>query len=123
MKSIVFFDDQCQLCRKTVNFLHREDKHHRLHFAALTGQTAHRYLSGKHARFRTLNTVVFLEVPSGRISIRGRAVFRILKALGGPWALVGWMHDLPFIDFFYTLIASHRKRGHATEPLHVTLLP
>jgi predicted DCC family thiol-disulfide oxidoreductase YuxK len=123
MKSIVFFDDQCSLCRRTINFLHRQDRRHQLQFASLESKTAHRYLSGKHSRLRRLNTVVFLEIPSGRLSIRGRAIFVILGKLGGPWAFAGWMYQLPFIDLFYQLIARHRKRGGSLEPLEVSLLP
>jgi predicted DCC family thiol-disulfide oxidoreductase YuxK len=119
MKSIIFFDDQCPLCRRTINFLHRQDRHHRLHFASLESKTAHRFLN---AHFRTLNTVVFLEMP-GRLSIRGRAVFRILGHLSGLWRGISWMQYLPFIDFVYNLIARHRKRGGKLEPLDVDLLP
>lgn len=123
MKSIVFFDDQCPLCRHTINFLHRQDKHHRLSFASLEGKTAHKYLIGKHAHFRTLNTVVFLEIPTERLFIRGRALFSILGKLGGWWSLVGWMYRLPFINLIYRIIAHHRKRGGQLPKLQVTLLP
>ncbi|MGH2613515.1 MAG: thiol-disulfide oxidoreductase DCC family protein, partial [Rhabdochlamydiaceae bacterium] len=114
---------QCPLCRRTINFLHKQDRHHRLQFASLEGKTAHTYLIGKHAHFRTLNTVVFLEAPSGRLSIRGRAVFSILGKLGGYWSLMSWMHHLPFIDHLYRLIAHSRKRGGALPPLRAPLLP
>lgn len=123
MKSIVFFDDQCSLCRKTINFLSRHDRYQRLQFASLESQTACTYLSGKHAELRRLNTVVLLEIPSGRISIRAKAVLRVLSKLGGIWTLMGWMQVLPFMDFIYKLIARHRKRGGPLEPLRVKLLP
>jgi predicted DCC family thiol-disulfide oxidoreductase YuxK len=121
MKSIVFFDDKCALCRRTINFLHRHDKPHRLSFASLESKTAHKYLKGKYAYFRTLNTIVFLELPSKHFSIRGRAVISILGKLGGWWSLVGWMRWLPFIDLIYRVIAHHRKRGGKLPKLQVTL--
>lgn len=122
MKSIVFFDDACSLCRRTVNFLHKKDRHHRLQFASLEGKTAHTYLIGKHAHLRTLNTVVFLEIPSGRLSVRGRAVFSILGKLGGWWSIFGWMHQLPFINHIYRIVAHHRKKGGALPPLEMQIL-
>ena len=123
MKSIVFFDETCPLCRRTINFLYAHDRHHRLHFASLEGKTAHTLLIGKHAHFRTLNTVVFLEIPSGRLFIRGRAVFSILGHLGGWWKLLSGFYRLPFVDHVYRLIAHHRKKGGKLPPLRAPLLP
>jgi predicted DCC family thiol-disulfide oxidoreductase YuxK len=120
MKLIVFFDDTCSLCRNSVNFLHKHDKHRRLHFASLEGKTARKHLT---KRFRTMNSIVFLELPSGRLSSRGKAVFTILGKLGGLWILASWMHYLPFIDSLYRLIAHRRKRGGALPKPRVKLLP
>ena len=123
MKSIVFFDLGCPLCRRTVNFLHRQDRSHRLQFASLEGKTAHRYFTGKLRHFKTLKTVVFLEVPSGKLFSQGRAVMRILGKLGGVWSVCHWMYQLPFLNFFYRLVATNRSRGGLLPVLKVPLLP
>jgi len=123
MRSIIFFDDQCPLCIRTVNFLHKQDSRRRLQFASLEGKTAHTYLTGKRAHYRTLNTVVLFELPSEQITIRGRAVFSILGKLGGLWSLIGWMRRLPFIDHVYRFIAHHRKRSGSLPKIRASLLP
>ncbi len=61
--------------------------------------------------------------PSGKIWLRGRAVFRVLWLLGGKWKLLGWLYIMPFVDLFYKFIAKHRKRSGDLPPLDVHLLP
>ncbi len=121
--SIVFFDQHCPLCRRTINFLGRHDKQKRFHFAPLDGKTAKDTFVGPLASLRDLNTVILIEQPSGKIWIRGRGVFRVLWLLGGLWRLLGWLYQMPFVDRIYKFIAKHRKRGGDLPPLSVRLLP
>jgi predicted DCC family thiol-disulfide oxidoreductase YuxK len=123
MKSIIFFDQDCPLCRRTINFLVRQDRQKRFHFAALDGKTAERMFLSGWAHLRRLNTVVLVEQPSGKISIRGRAVFRVVWLLGGWWKLIGWLYQMPFVDLAYKFVAKHRKKGGELPPLSVNLLP
>lgn len=123
MKSIIFFDQHCPLCRRTINFLVRHDRKKRFHFAALDGKTAKKMLLSNLAHWRTLNTVVLDEQPSGKIWIRGRAVFRVLWILGGWWKFIGWLYVMPFVDLVYRFVAKHRKKGGDLPPLSVHLLP
>lgn len=123
MKSIIFLDQHCQLCRRTINFLVRHDGKKRFHFAPLDGKTAEKMFLGNLAHLRTLNTVVLVEQPSGKIWLRGRAVFRVLWLLGGWWKLIGWLYEMPFVDLVYKFVAKHRKRGGDLPPLSVHLLP
>ncbi len=119
MKPIVFFDKQCTLCRQTINFLSRQDHKKRLLFAPLDGKTASQTLTSD---LRHLNTVILLE-PTGKISIRSRAIFRIFWLLGGKWSLLGWLYPFPFLDPLYRFVAKHRKRKGHLPPLRVKLLP
>ena len=123
MKSLILFDQHCPLCRRTINFLGRHDRKKRFVFAPLDGATAEKMLLSNLAYLRNLNTVVFIEQPSGKIWLRGRAVFRIVWLLGGWWKLAGWLYEMPFVDFVYKLVAKHRKRGGDLPPLSVHLLP
>jgi predicted DCC family thiol-disulfide oxidoreductase YuxK len=118
--SIIFLDQHCPLCRRTINFLARQDKKKHFRFAPLDGTTAKKMLLGN---LRDLNTVVLLEQPGEKIWIRGRAVFRVLWLLGGKWKLLGWLYPMPFVDLFYKFIAKHRKRGGDLPSLDVHLLP
>jgi predicted DCC family thiol-disulfide oxidoreductase YuxK len=119
-RSIIFFDQHCPLCRRTINFLARHDKHKRFYFAPLDGTTAKKTLQD---HLLNLNTVVLIEQPGGKIWLRGRAVFRVLWLLGGWWKLVGWLYLMPFVDLVYRFIAKHRKRGGDLPPLSIHLLP
>jgi predicted DCC family thiol-disulfide oxidoreductase YuxK len=123
VKSIIFFDQQCPLCRRTINFLGRQDKKNRFHFAPLDGKTAENIFLGNLSQLKNLNTVVLIEQPSGKIWLRGRGVFRVLWLLGGWWKLVGWFYEMPFVDLVYKFVAKHRKRGGDLPPLSVHLLP
>jgi predicted DCC family thiol-disulfide oxidoreductase YuxK len=123
LKSIIFLDQHCPLCRRTINFLGRQDREKKFHYAALDGKTADERLKGGLSHLRDLNTVILIEQPSGKIWIRGRAVFRILWLLGGWWRLAGWLYWMPFVDLIYKLVAKHRKRGGDLPPLNVHLMP
>lgn len=109
MRSIIFFDQHCNLCRRTISFLIKQDQKNRFDFAPLDGTEALRRFSGNLAYLRDLNTVILVEAPQAKIWLRGKAVFRILWLLGGRWKLVGWLYVMPFVDLFYKLIAKHRR--------------
>lgn len=123
MKSVIFFDQHCPLCRRTINFLVRHDRKKRFHFAPLDGKTAEEVFVSSLAYLRQLNTVVLVEQPSGKIWLRGRAVFRVLWLLGGWWKGIGWLYEMPFVDLAYKLVAKHRKKGGDLPPLSGDMLP
>lgn len=119
MKSLVLFDQECPLCRKSVGFILEQDAKHRFLFAPLSGQTAK--ASVKNSRLLKENTLILLEdwrTPQERLWIRGRGAFRILWLLGGKWRLLGWLCFVPLgVDLFYRLIARHRRRLYFTVEL------
>ena len=124
-KDLVFFDDGCGLCQYSVNMILRYDSRSRFVFAPLNGQTAKKILQGNLSYLIHENSMVLLEdyhSPHSRLWIRGRAAFRILWLIGGPWKLLGWLCFIPFgIDAVYRLIAKHRyrlvkKKNHIREP-------
>lgn len=112
MKSLILFDRDCPLCRKSIGFIFERDAKHRFLFAPLSGKTAKEVV--KNSKLLKENTLVLLEdwrTPQKRLWIRGRGAFRILWLLGGKWRLLGWLCFVPFgIDLFYRLIAHHRHR-------------
>ena len=118
--SIIFFDQHCPLCRRTITYLAQQDQKKHFRFAPLDGTTAEKILT---IHLRSLNTVILIEHPSGKIWLRGRAVFRVLWLLGGKWKFLGWLYNMPFVDLFYKVIAKHRKRGGDLPPLSIHLLP
>jgi predicted DCC family thiol-disulfide oxidoreductase YuxK len=123
MHSIIFFDQHCPLCRRTISYLASQDKKKHFRFAPLDGTTAEKMFLSNLSHLRNLNTVILMEQPSGKIWLRGRAIFRVLWLLGGKWKFLGWLYSMPFVDLFYKFIAKHRKRGGDLPPLSVDLLP
>lgn len=102
---LVLYDDQCNLCKGAVRWISARDLSRKFQFEPLETSPL---LIGSLARLKDENSLVLVERPGGRIWLRGRAVFRILWLLGGKWKFVGWLYRMPFIDFFYRIVARHR---------------
>jgi predicted DCC family thiol-disulfide oxidoreductase YuxK len=106
-ESIVFYDGECGMCDRFVSFCIPQDKHHRLKYAALQGETARRLLQPKY--LENLKTVVFRD--RGQQFTHSAAVVRILWKLGGIWAFLGtlmWLIPLPIRNFCYRIVARYR---------------
>jgi predicted DCC family thiol-disulfide oxidoreductase YuxK len=112
---VVFFDGVCGLCDIIVNWLLERDEEHRFHFAALQGETAARLRRVHPEAFPgDLDTIVYLDNSSGdaRFALRSRAIFAILRELGGPtrhWALLGVLPAF-VTDLGYRALAASRYR-------------
>ncbi|MBL8820224.1 MAG: DUF393 domain-containing protein [Planctomyces sp.] len=104
---IVFFDGVCGFCNHTVNFLLKRDKHRRLRFAPLQGETASQCVP---AEIRSnLSSLVLHR--DGKVYLRSAAVVRILFIIGGVWSILGallWIIPLPLRDLGYKLFARYR---------------
>lgn len=114
MKHLVFYDGQCGLCDRVVQFLLHADVLEIFAFAPLQGETALRYL-GDQPTLLDVNTLVLVEgflEADRRIFIYARAFFKICWLLGGWWTLLGWMGFLPGrpFDWVYRIVAKNRHR-------------
>ncbi len=106
---IVFFDGVCGFCNFFINWLIVRDRHRRLRYSPLQGQTAQLLLPAH--RWQKLSTVVLL-TPQ-RSWIRSGAVCQILMMLGGPWKVVAallWLIPFPLRDIGYVLVGKVRYR-------------
>ncbi len=105
-QNIVYFDGVCGLCNFFVDFLIRKDKHNRLLFAPLQGETAAKNLGINPNQEFT--TVVFSE--NGKLYYKSSAGIRILSVVGGIWKLMRiFLLVPPFLrDFVYDRIANNR---------------
>lgn len=105
--SIVFFDGVCGLCNHAINFLMKCDRHRRLRFAPLQGETA---LDLVPAEVREqLSTFVFAD--EGRLSYRSTAFAKILMRIGGVWLIIGallWLIPWPLRDLGYRCVSKAR---------------
>ena len=82
-KGIVFFDDDCLLCNKTVLFLIKRDKQKLLQFAPIGGSKFHSL--NLESISSNKNTVIFFR--PREISVRSTAILKILYQLPLPWKL------------------------------------
>lgn len=110
---LIFFDNECPFCHRTVRYILDLDKQKRFVFAPLKGETAENILHGPLASYAQANSLVLIEnyQSTGRkIWIRSKAVFRVYWLIGDGWKIVGWLSFLPGVlgDFFYRSFAEHR---------------
>lgn len=108
---IIVFDGVCVLCSRWVDFILRHDPEGRFRLAAMQGDTGRKLLA-EH-RLSPSDPASFLLVSEGRGHTDTDAIARVLKAIGGRWALPsallrilpGWL-----IDPVYRWLARHRYR-------------
>lgn len=109
---ILFFDGYCTLCNGLVDFLIKQDRHRRIHFASLQGETAKKILP--QSQLKSLHdpeTVLYFH--DDRIEERSTAVLKCLNDLGGP---LGLASRLAFViprglrDLIYRWVARNRIR-------------
>ena len=112
---LMFYDGQCGLCDRIVQFLLRADRKEQFLFAPLQGTTAATVLKDLPDEYKTVDSLVLVEnyqQPDQRFYVMGRGAFRILWILGGWWMLLGWIAFLPPIlyDWGYRMVARNRHR-------------
>lgn len=107
-QTILFFDGVCGLCNRSVDFLIRRDKHNRLLFAPLQGQTAKEMLPEK--AITDLNSMALLD--NGHLYYKSTAVLRSVKRMGGLWSIFSAFLLIPAFlrDPIYNLVAQFRYR-------------
>lgn len=109
--SVIFFDGVCNLCHGLVQFVIARDPQARFRFAALQSDAAQRLLPpGINPDPDHPDSVVLLE--NGRVYTHSAAVLRILRRLGGGWAVLSAASILPrFLrDAAYRFVARNRYR-------------
>ena len=132
---ILFYDGDCGLCAQSVRFFLRIDRHKRLSFAPLQGETAQSYLPKNLRYAQSLSTVVYRCSDSygQSLFLRSEAVARALIDVGGLWGFLGRILRLiptPLRDWAYNLIAKNRLKffpngacALSTEQARERLLP
>ncbi len=117
-KPILFYDGVCGLCDRSVQFLLKRDKAHKLHFSPLQGETAKTLLTT--VQREQLASVVLWE--DKKTYEKSQAMLRVLAIhLGWSWVKVFFYIPKPVSDFFYHLIADNRY--HLFEKMDVCRLP
>lgn len=112
---LIFFDEQCPLCHRSVQHIIDIDVHQRFVFAPLKGSTAHDILIGPQESLKKANSLVLVEnyqSTGRRFWVRSKAILRIYWLVGHGWRLLGIFSFFPsFIgDLFYRWLAAHRHQ-------------
>jgi predicted DCC family thiol-disulfide oxidoreductase YuxK len=110
---IVFFDGECGLCDRSVQFIIKHDSRKEFQFCPLQSSLAKEILPEQYLNF---DTVILLE--EMRVYTKSSAAFRILRRLKTSYKLLLVFEIVPrFVtDMFYMLIARNRKRLFRNPP-------
>lgn len=114
---IIFFDGQCNLCDRFVNFVFKRDTHRHFLYAPLQGETAFRKLSRED--IQGLKSIVILK--DGLVLKETRAVQAVMQQIYPRCSIVFSLLPLPFFNFFYRLVGKRRyslfgKKSHLYQP-------
>jgi predicted DCC family thiol-disulfide oxidoreductase YuxK len=111
---IVLFDGVCGFCHAGVRWVAARDPSARFRFAPLQGETA-ALLRARHPEIpEASETLVLVEREAGaeRVTLRSRAVLRVLAELDTRWRYVSLLRRLPAVltDPAYRVVAALRYR-------------
>lgn len=115
---IVFYDGECGLCQRSVQWLLNRDKKGILRYAPLQGETAAELLSSVDLP-EELDSIIYYSEVDEKIQVEwySGAILRLLPLLPFPWSLGIMFLVVPqFIrDGVYRFIAKNRIKwfGHA----------
>ncbi len=114
-RKVVFFDGDCGLCARGVQFCFRRDLERQLWYASLGSEFAKEYreklqlpASGLEA-----DTFVFWQADLARKDERSDAALQLGLVLGGRWALlarIGYLVPKIIRDWGYNQVARNRRR-------------
>jgi len=108
--SLVFFDGVCNLCNSTVQFLLNIDKHQRLKFGSLQGETAKKILPTYQISTEKLSSIIFIH--RNNVYTESSAVLEICKVIGGVWSFIYVFKIIPLFirNGIYRLVARNRYK-------------
>jgi predicted DCC family thiol-disulfide oxidoreductase YuxK len=123
---IVFFDNICPLCNRTIDFLIRRDQSKKLRFASLKSDIANSLVQKVQNFHIPDDTVIFLD--QGIVYTKSQAVLKIASYLSMPYKALVVFTIIPvrWRDKVYDLVARNRHkllpaRDRCRVPDHVTL--
>src|SRR6056300_989315 len=116
-KAVVLFDGICVLCHFWVRVLCRWDRNNRLQFASLNGEWAKQWEKQNNLSLLSYDSIVVIK--ENKIYTEDKAVFTLIKTLGGGWKVLLIFSFLPsfWTQKIYRFIAAKRYQwfGKYTE--------
>jgi len=104
---ILFFDSDCVLCSRIVNFILKNEKSQSLKFASLQGEVFQE-LQKSYEIPDGVDSTILLE--NGQVSIESKAAISLGKYLKAPYSFVSIFKIIPsfILDALYKFIARNR---------------
>ncbi|MFT4875856.1 MAG: putative DCC family thiol-disulfide oxidoreductase YuxK [Bacteroidia bacterium] len=109
MNNIVLFDGVCNLCNRSVDFIIRNEKSHKLQFASSQSDVGKSILSKSGLDEIPDSVMLYVD---GKLLVRSDAVLAISTYLNRPYAYGIIFKNVPKVlrDSVYNLIAKNRYR-------------
>ena len=110
---VLIFDGECALCSRSVRLMLRwERKPGVVRFAPMQSPPARELLRAHNFDPDVMTSVVLIEQRDERdaVSVRSRAVLRLMRYLRAPWRWGRVLGVVPawFLDPLYRMLAKHR---------------
>lgn len=114
-KHLVFYDGECGLCDRAVQFILNHDIKELFDFAPLQGSTAEEKLKNLPPQVRNKDSLILIEnyqSQDSTVYILGKGALRVCWLLGGIWTIPGMISFLPspLYDWGYRFVAKNRHR-------------
>ena len=124
MRHLIFFDQECPFCRRSVRHILQRDRKEEFSFAPLNGETAKKILIGPQAHLASAQSVILVEnylSDQRRFYIRSKAIFRTYWLMGGWRKVIGIFGFLPcgILDGLYKFFAMHRHQFKLKMPQEI----
>jgi len=106
---ILFYDSECGLCSRTIQWVLKHEKEGNILFIALQSDVSQKYLIDNIGSF-SMDTVILLD--NHHLFTKSDAVIRIMKYMKFPYQLlrVFYIFPKPIRNWVYDQIAKRRKR-------------
>lgn len=107
---LVVFDGVCNFCNSWVEFVHQRDSNKQFFFAPLQSDLGNEIINKYKIDSTKIDSIMYLK--GKKLHLKSSAALRILKDLGGIWALLFvFIIVPPFIrNFVYDVIAKNRYK-------------
>jgi predicted DCC family thiol-disulfide oxidoreductase YuxK len=108
-KKIILFDGLCNLCDASVQFLIKKDTKDVFRFVSLQSKLGKELLSKLPIAIQQMDSIILYE-SEALFYYKSKAIFQIIKSLGGLFNLLLIFKLLPYsiCDVFYDYIAKNR---------------
>jgi len=105
---VVLFDNVCNLCSGSVQFILRFNKDNSIKFASMQSALGHQVLVFYGFNTDSYESMIYIE--DGLVLTKSAAAARIAKRLSFPWNLLQFLLVLPIgaRDWLYDRIANNR---------------